>query len=187
MLSKYKFDLTSEQWDSIYKFTSQEFQESENCERNLNPGGISLSWLKENPLVTYSELEPIKKLFTESIYHYFEQVHNLIIPSETEFEISDSWFVNVSDPGIKQPYVPTRVHNHPFSICSGIFYMDDSEHGTMIYSDLKKPHWPFMWEEGENLNSDLSTHLVKSEKGTLILFPAETKHSSTIVKGAAGS
>ena len=123
-------------------------------------------------------------MFKEAIHHYFEELYNVEILSETKFMISDSWFVNVSDPGINTPAVVTNVHNHPFSAVSGIFYMDNSDHGTMIYSDVKKPHWPFMFKERRFDMLEMDSHPLKSEKGTLILFPAETKHSTIITKDA---
>lgn len=187
MLSKYKFELTKEQWETFYKFTTEEFQEAENCTRKKGTydfPGVTASWYKENPLSSYAELEPIKKLFIEASYHYFENVYGVKIPHHTDLTISDSWFVTAEDPGIDRPYILTGIHNHPFSMCSGIFYMDDSEHGTTFFSNVKKPHWPFMWEKNEDSNYDPETFFVKAEKGTLLLFPSDITHSATILKGA---
>jgi hypothetical protein len=194
VVSKYKFNLTNEQWDTLYKFTSEEFQKTQNCTRRVGKNsfyGLEISWVKENILHNHLELDFLKKLFLEAVHHYFDTVHNVEIPALTKFMISDSWFVTARDHGIDEPYFPTAIHNHAFSICSGVFYIDDSDHGTLMYSDpIKPPHWPFVWG-GKNAKykSDLTKQevdekLIKSEKGTLILFPGETKHSSTVVRGA---
>lgn len=150
-----------------------------------NVEGITLSWTKENPLNRYAELRSIKNLFKEAVHHYFEVVHNVVVPPDTKFMISDSWFVHSTDSGnFDSPAVVTNIHNHPFSAINGIFYMDDSDHGTMIYSEDRKPHWPFMFLDRNPDGKDRESYPIKSEKGTLILFPAETRHANIITKGA---
>jgi len=187
VVAKYKFDLNTEQWDTLYKFASEEFQKAENCTRKIGGGtfhGAEIGWVKENPLNERPELAFAKNLFLEAICHYFTVVHDTEIPQGVDFKISDSWFLTARDLGMDQPHFYTAIHNHAFSICSGVFYMDDSEHGTTMFSDFRKPpHWPFVWG-GKNSKQNVDSKLIKSEKGTLILFPAETDHSSTIVRGA---
>lgn len=142
-------------------------------EHKRDPVGVSLSnmggWQsksidKDNVVTDY-----LYNLFSQTLYDNFDE----------RFEIINHWI------NINQPNTYNRIHRHPSSVLSGVYYVQtpkdsgnivfENEHGFYAYEELTT----FSPEARDYYSQHLATAFVPKE-GLLIMFPSYLAHAVEI-------
>ena len=129
-------------------------------------GTEQIQWLKIGYPIPYN-----KKLF-DILDKSLNQVGAAITDKPINLSICDAW-ITCAGFGAQ-----SAVHNHTFSLLSGLLYLDDSKTVTEFYYKsefLKRNENLFFTQENKKIQ-------IKPEKGKLIIWPSYIQHKATVHK-----
>ena len=123
----------------------------------------------KNSYIFDTRLYKLKEFCKQHIETYVERI---ISPKkELDFYITQSW-LNITKPGESH-----RVHSHPNSIISGVFYVSTEEDDKIYFYDPSNIKNRTEFEINEfNIWNSLSW-FIPTEKNALLLFPSWLSHS----------
>ena len=120
-------------------------------------------------LVSDIELTPLRDLAKNWFNRCLRRVAYTDMGSGHQLAVSDLWLTR-SELGSS-----THQHNHPLSVYSGIFYLQDAAQGTWF--DLPRwyhTHWPHMFSHRSPFNKQRWQQ--PCTQGTLVIFPSYLEH-----------
>jgi len=174
---EYNIEFTEEENQLIEKFNDDAFIEKHNATIDGPEKNFRLAWMGYNILNRNPEFQSIAKTVVELSFHYLRDVWNQNIPDDLALTISDSWIVKVGgDSNFNEPNY-FRNHNHAGALLTGIIYLDDSSHGTVIKNpQYDFPFFPFVWKPLVDDPWRKSEYISESKRGKVLIMPAKTHH-----------
>jgi uncharacterized protein (TIGR02466 family) len=116
------------------------------------------------------EFSEIKQTLERECEHFLKNGHHL-----TDFEnlqMTTSW-VNITDPGHAH-----HEHNHPFSVVSGVIYLDNNPDNLNLGLQVSIAEIPyFLWKKDNCVTLKALIGTENNLKNHMVLFLSNTAHS----------
>ena len=131
-------------------------------------------------LLKQPKLQSIGDTILEVARHYIIEVAGMLMPNEVILDFADSWIIRTTSTNA-YPSPSHRCHNHSFAWLTGVIYLEDNPNGTVLHNrnSFGDQFMPFCWQLKEDPNNDDNADdiSIPAEKGKIILFPSDIKHS----------
>jgi Putative 2OG-Fe(II) oxygenase len=117
-------------------------------------------------------LEPMKDILVKECEGFLVHGHNLQIGKDFEsLRITNSW-ANLTKPGHAH-----HIHNHPFSVVSGVLFLDDNPSNLNLVLETYLPDIPyFSYKKSSWVSLGGLVGTEDNLKNHLILFLSNTEH-----------
>ena len=175
---EYSIEFDQHEEELLAQYNNDQFIEEQNAALDGPEKNFRLAWIGHNILNRVPEFQSISKTIIEMSFHYLRDVWNQDTPDDMRLTISDSWIVKVggdSELG-EEPHI-FRNHNHAQALLTGIVYLDDSSHGTVIKNnEYAYPFYPFVWKPLVDDPWRSNKYISESVRGKVIIMPAKTTH-----------
>lgn len=177
LVAEYNIELSEEEEKVLDYYLDDAIIEENEAQRDGPEKNFRLAWLGHNILNRREDLASINKSLIELSFHYLREVWNQDIPDELGLSISDSWIVKIGGDANLEEENWFRHHNHAQALLTGIVYLNDSSHGTIIKKqEYSYPFYPFVWHQ--LVDDPWRKHYYRSEsvKGKVLIMPAKMHH-----------
>jgi uncharacterized protein (TIGR02466 family) len=161
---------------SVGSISDQELESAKNSDYMYIPKGMFYVSDSEQDHV----LDHFPDLRLKVLDHVSNYIHGVLrISYQHEFKFANSWLTKFPP----KSYTP-RAHNHPFSLFSGVVYLDSKDKGGITFSFTRNDGALMSMDFDFNLLEDNSHNIFNSEswtinpvEGDILLFPSSLRHS----------
>lgn len=198
-VGEYNIELTDEEWETVDRYRDPEYyrrycrvadgggaiaykaspyaSEEENYNQEVWDDDFRILWVGLN-LLRQEEMKPIGDAICAAATHYAQEVMGFEMnDNRCYLDVSDSWMIDLTA-STNYPWNNHRKHNHSFAWLTGVFYLDDSDNGTVLHATDERDnmYMPFMWPRKETQHN-MNHWDCFAERGKMILFPSQVYHS----------